>query len=216
MTQTSCIAPAITLQRVVPETNTRRQYAVSVGWNLFGTPVVVCRWGRIGQAGQMRTHACASIDAAQALAADVVARRRRRGYSSGNAGAGVHQPSKVRARRPAGGQTRRHHVTAAKPKAAAARLPLFDVDTLRAWLQMGREPAKTPSSAPPAASKVSKIGAASPSTMPTSRPAPLVAPLMHLLGKPATAHECERMIEALTNNPRMQGHLRRGRDFVQR
>ena len=74
MTRASCINSPVTLQRVVPETNTRRQYIVSVGRDLFGAPVVVCCWGRIGQAGRMRTHACPSMDAAHALAADVVAR----------------------------------------------------------------------------------------------------------------------------------------------
>ena len=42
----------------------------------------------------------------------------------------------------------------------------------------------------------------------------MAVPLMQLLGKPATAHERERWIEALTTDPRMQGRLRRGRDFV--
>ncbi len=211
MTQTSCIPSSITLQRVVPETNTRRQYTVSVGRDLFGTPVVVCRWGRIGQAGRMRTHVCASIDAAEALAADVVSRRRRRGYNSGNDVA--HQPSQVRARRPSVGQTRRR-ANPAQATAAAAQLPLFDAATLRASWLIDRRPGRTPSSAPLAVGKVSHIGTSSPSATPTSGPAPLVAPLMDLLGKPATAHERERMIEALINNPRMQGQLRRGRKFV--
>ena len=214
MTQAIGITSPIILQRVVPETNTRRQYTVLVGRDLFGAPVVVCRWGRIGQAGRMRTHVCASIDAAEALAADVVARRRRRGYSSGNDGA--HQPSKVRARRPSVGQTRRH-ATPARVKSAAAQLPLFDADTLRASWQVGRGPGQTPFCTPLTIDKVSQIATKSSPTTPTSGPAsPLVAPLMHLLGKPATAHERERMIEALINNPRMQGQLHRGRDFLRR
>ncbi len=209
MTQAPCTIPAITLQRVVPETNTRRQYTVAVGQDLFGTPVVVCRWGRIGQAGRMRTHVCRSMDAARTLAADVVARRRRRGYSGANDVA--RQSSSVRARRPSVGQTRRR-APPAHVKAAAAQLALFDADTLRPWWQMGRQPGRTPSYAPVTIEKVSQISTASPPDPPTS--APLVAPLMHLLGKPATAHERERMIEALINSPRMQGQLRRGRDFV--
>ena len=213
MTQAPYSTPCVTLRRVVPETNTRRQYMVSVGRDLFGTPVVVCRWGRIGQARRMRTHVCASIDAAEALAADVVARRRRRGYSSGNDGA--HQPSRVRARRPSVGQTRRR-TTSAKTKAAAAQLPLFDADTLRASWQMDRRPGRTPSPAALVVARVSQIDAVSPVALATSGQAPLAAPLMHLLGKPATAHERERMIEALINNPRMQGQLRRGRDFARR
>ena len=211
MTQAPYSTPCITLRRVVPETNTRRQYTVSVRRDLFGTPVVVCRWGRIGQAGRMRTHVCASIDAAEALAADVVARRRQRGYSSGN---DAHQPSRVRARRPAVGQTRRR-AAPAKVKAAAAQLMLFDADTLRASWQVGRGPGQTLFCAPLTIDKVSQIATKASPTTPTSGPAsPLVAPLMHLLGKPATAHERERMIEALINNPRMQGRLGRGRDFV--
>ncbi len=211
MTQTSCIPSSITLQRVVPETNTRRQYTVSVRRDLFGTPVVVCCWGRIGQAGRMRTHVCSSIDAAEALAADVVARRRRRGYSCGNDVG--RQPSKVRARRPSVGETRRR-VAAAKTKPAAAQLPLFDAHTLRASWQMGRRPGQTSSSAPLSVAKVSQIGPDSPSATLISTPAPLVAPLMRLLGKPATAHEREQLIEALIADPRMQGQLRRARGFV--
>ena len=213
MIQATGITSPITLRRVVPETNTRRQYVVSVGRDLFGMPVVVCRWGRIGQAGRMRTHVCASMDAAEALAADVVARRRRRGYTSGN---DAHRPLKVRARHPSVGQTRRH-ATPAKVKAAAAQLPLFDADTLRPWWQVDREPGQTPFCVLVTIDKVSHIGTKSSSATPTSALAsPLVAPLMHLLGKPATAHERERMIEALISNPRMQGQLRRGRDFVRR
>ena len=192
MTQAPYSTPCVTLRRVVPETNTRRQYMVSVGRDLFGTPVVVCRWGRIGQAGRMRTHVCASIDAAEALAADVVARRRRRGYSSsGNDVA--HPPSSkvraVRARRPLVGQTRRR-AAPAKVKAAAAQLMLFGSDTLRASWQMGRGTGQTPSCAPVTIDKVSQIATKASPTTPTSGPAsPLVAPLMHLLGKPATTHE---------------------------
>ena len=208
MTQAIGITSPIILQRVVPETNTRRQYTVLVGRDLFGTPVVVCRWGRIGQAGQMRTYVCAGIDAAEALAADVVARRRRSGYSSGDESA--RQPSKERARRPSVGQMRRR-VSAAKAQAPTAQLPLFDAETLRpAWLDSWQ---RRLSPATQRTVKMLQIDSDAALAAPSLASAPVVVPLMQRLGKPATFYEREQWIEKLIADPRMQGQLRRRRDY---
>ena len=130
-----------------------------------------------------------------------------RGYSTGNDV--VHQPSKVRARRPSVGQTRLR-ATPDKAKAAAAQLPLFDASALRACWQLGLGPGQTPPCADLDTAQVSQIGTDFPSATPTS------APLMQLLRKPATAYEREQQIEALINDPRMQGQLRRGRGHMRR
>jgi predicted DNA-binding WGR domain protein len=77
MNELSCV----TLRKVDSSKNMARQYSVAVCRDLFGTPVVVCRWGRIGRAGRSRQQVCASLEDAQALAEELVETRRRRGYS---------------------------------------------------------------------------------------------------------------------------------------
>jgi predicted DNA-binding WGR domain protein len=76
MNELSCI----TLRKVDPSKNMARQYSVAVCQDLFGTPVVVCRWGRIGRAGRSNQRVCTSLEEAQALAEELVEKRRRRGY----------------------------------------------------------------------------------------------------------------------------------------
>ena len=55
MNELSCV----TLRKVDASKNMARQYSVAVCRDLFGTPVVVCRWGRIGRAGRS-SHKCAA------------------------------------------------------------------------------------------------------------------------------------------------------------
>ena len=77
----------VTLRKVDPSKNMARQYSVAVCRDLFGTPVVVCRWGRIGRAGRSNQHVCGSLEKAQVLAEELVARRRHRGYGEADADA---------------------------------------------------------------------------------------------------------------------------------
>src|SRR5688572_20338144 len=76
MNELSCV----TLRKVDPSKNMARQYSVAVCRDLFGTAVVACRWGRIGSAGRSCQHVCSSLEEAQALAEELVKKRRRRGY----------------------------------------------------------------------------------------------------------------------------------------
>ena len=78
MNELSCV----TLRKVDPSKNMARQYSVAVCRDLFGTPVVVCRWGRIGRAGRSSQHVCGSVEEAEALAGELVGKRQRRGYGS--------------------------------------------------------------------------------------------------------------------------------------
>jgi predicted DNA-binding WGR domain protein len=118
MNELSCV----TLRKVDPSKNMARQYSVAVCRDLFGTAVVVCRWGRIGRAGRSCQHVCGSLEDAQALADELVRKRRRRGYDDADAdGACARQhtaaaapqtdtvlrasvPRRQRAKRPPGGQ----------------------------------------------------------------------------------------------------------------
>ncbi len=58
----------VTLRKIAPEANMHRQYTVAVTLDLFGTPLVTCRWGRIGTAGQTRQYVCATIKDAEQMA----------------------------------------------------------------------------------------------------------------------------------------------------
>ncbi len=70
----------VTLRKVAPDANMHRQYTVTVTCDLFGTPLVICRWGRIGTAGQTREYVCATIEDAQEMAARLLRSKERRGY----------------------------------------------------------------------------------------------------------------------------------------
>jgi predicted DNA-binding WGR domain protein len=76
MNELSCV----TLRKVDPSKNMARQYSVAVCQDLFETAVVVCRWGRICRAGRSSQHVCGSLEEAQALAEELVEKRRGRGY----------------------------------------------------------------------------------------------------------------------------------------
>ena len=86
MNELSCV----TLRKVDPSKNMARQYSVAVCRDLFGTPVVVCRWGRIGRAGRSSQQVCGSLEEAQALAEELVEKRRSRGYIAQGVKTGPH------------------------------------------------------------------------------------------------------------------------------
>lgn len=85
----------VTLRKVAPDANMHRQYTVTVTVNLFGTPLVICRWGRIGTAGQTREHVCATIEDAKEMAARLLEAKEQRGYGAGKAAA-ASRPARVR------------------------------------------------------------------------------------------------------------------------
>ena len=70
----------IVLTRSDPERNMRRFYAVDVLPTLFGDWSLVKEWGRIGQAGTVRTAVFPSEASARAALADTLARKTARGY----------------------------------------------------------------------------------------------------------------------------------------
>ncbi|WP_338034330.1 WGR domain-containing protein [Komagataeibacter melaceti] len=70
------------MQRIHPEKNEWRYYAMAVQPDLFGGAALLRRWGRIGTKGTMRLDLHASEgDAANALAA-LVRYRKKRGYQA--------------------------------------------------------------------------------------------------------------------------------------
>ncbi len=85
----------VTLRKVAPDANMHRQYTVTVSRDLFGTPLVICRWGRIGTAGQTREYVCASIEDAEEMAAQLLKAKERRGYGAGQ-NAAASRPARVR------------------------------------------------------------------------------------------------------------------------
>ena len=78
-----CQCPAdaiVSLIRVRPDKNERRFYALSVDVDLFGCPLLVRCWGRLGTSGRMRLEAHQSVAAALAALATLARTKRRRGY----------------------------------------------------------------------------------------------------------------------------------------
>ena len=73
-------ASEVTLRRVRPEWNERRFYRLEVTRDLFGTILLLRRWGRIGTDGRQITEAFADEAAADAALAAWVQAKRRRGY----------------------------------------------------------------------------------------------------------------------------------------
>ncbi len=70
----------IRFERVVPEKNSRREYAIAITQDLFGAWTLVRTWGRIG--GQQRTKVTPfpDRDDAAVLAGRLARRRLSRGY----------------------------------------------------------------------------------------------------------------------------------------
>lgn len=65
----------ILLAAVDADRNVRRSYAISRSRDLFGWTLVTCQWGRVGQPGQLRTHAFAAENAAVTFTRRQLARR---------------------------------------------------------------------------------------------------------------------------------------------
>lgn len=68
------------LERVEAAENRYRFYVLSIEQTLFGEPVLVRRWGRIGTKGRMQLQTCASDMDAIRLFADHLKRRRSHAY----------------------------------------------------------------------------------------------------------------------------------------
>ncbi len=68
------------LERIDPVRNMRRFYTVSVGRSLFGEPVLIRRWGRIGSFGQEKLETCASEQEALSRLLALTQSKRKRDY----------------------------------------------------------------------------------------------------------------------------------------
>lgn len=71
---------AVTLQRTDRAKNMHRYYRLDVQRDLFGAWCCICEWGRIGQAGQMRSVPYPTPQEAQATLERQRFAKRRRGY----------------------------------------------------------------------------------------------------------------------------------------
>jgi predicted DNA-binding WGR domain protein len=182
---------SVTLFKVTPAENMHRQYTVSVGHDLFRTPLVTCRWGRIGKSGQVQVHVCRTLQQAKVLAEKLVVKRQRRGYGptrTGVTGASVPHAS----RRTSPRRGRAPGVQARRAATQTSQLPLFDAVTLQATWQCKKRP-QTP------CERECLIEA-------------LLAPsVMQSLGKPATPIERKQAMAKLTREATLRGlSLRRG------
>ena len=81
MDKVSTIEHTLVLQRVEPEQNIARFYALMIERDLFGHVMLVRRWGRIGsRRGRERCEEYASeVEAAEAMG-KLAAAKRQRGY----------------------------------------------------------------------------------------------------------------------------------------
>jgi predicted DNA-binding WGR domain protein len=68
------------VERVVPEKNMARFYALAVQPTLFGEVSLVRSWGRIGTHGQKKVHVFNDESHAVSLFFELLRERRRRGY----------------------------------------------------------------------------------------------------------------------------------------
>lgn len=68
------------LNRIRPERNERRFYAIFVMGDLFGYSLVVRNWGRIGTGGRLRIDSHPDANSAATAIVHLVRRKRRRGY----------------------------------------------------------------------------------------------------------------------------------------
>ncbi|QEO18981.1 WGR domain-containing protein [Acetobacter vaccinii] len=68
------------LQRIRPDRNEWRWYALSIQPDLFGGAALVRRWGRLGTAGQMRLDLHDNEGAAANALSRLIRHRLRRGY----------------------------------------------------------------------------------------------------------------------------------------
>ncbi|MBP1861523.1 WGR domain-containing protein [Rhizobium herbae] len=68
------------VERVVPEKNMARFYALAVQQTLFGEVLLVRSWGRIGTHGQKKVHVFNEEKHAVGLFLELVRKKRKRGY----------------------------------------------------------------------------------------------------------------------------------------
>ncbi len=73
----------IHLEKIRPEDNCYRYYAISIEENLFGDHSLVVRWGRIGRLGRERIAASGERCQISLAAAKLTQEKRRRGYVAG-------------------------------------------------------------------------------------------------------------------------------------
>lgn len=73
---------AASLRRIDLERNMHRYYRLDIQRDLFGTWCLVSEWGRIGQAGRLRTLPCPTEDDARATFEKQLNRKLRRGYKT--------------------------------------------------------------------------------------------------------------------------------------
>ncbi len=177
---------SVSLRRIVPSANMFRQYTVTVGRDLFGLPMVTCRWGRIGQPGQVRQHVCDTVEEAQALAAKVIEKRRRRGYQEVPHERSVAvAPGAALAAPAAGGPRHQRQRREARSSEQGMQLLLFLPGNKPLQAQHFEVPSNAP--APHPATTTNGV------------------PLMRRLGKPATQAERERALSLLTMAASLRG-----------
>lgn len=70
----------LVLDRIRPEHNERRFYALFLGVNLFGEIHLFRNWGRIGTGGRIRFDVCAGTEEAMLALQKLAHAKRRRGY----------------------------------------------------------------------------------------------------------------------------------------
>ena len=76
--------PYLVLDRIRPEQNERRFYAMSVTTDLFGNILLLRNWGRIGTAGRVRFDLCSGTTEAKTAFDELARTKHRRGYKNRN------------------------------------------------------------------------------------------------------------------------------------
>ncbi len=72
---------SLTIERRDTTRNMARFYSLAIEEDLFGTPCLVRRWGRIGTHGQAKRHPCADEGERWRCSLSLAAVKRRRGYA---------------------------------------------------------------------------------------------------------------------------------------
>lgn len=78
--QLTLFPEAVTLTRIQPALNERRYYQIEIQVDLFGTIVLVRRWGRIGHTCRTRLEPHRDFGSALDALATLARRKRQRGY----------------------------------------------------------------------------------------------------------------------------------------
>jgi predicted DNA-binding WGR domain protein len=72
----------LVLDRIRPEHNERRFYALSTGVDLFGNMLLFRNWGRIGTGGRVRFDVCSGTVEAMTAFEKLARAKRRHGYEN--------------------------------------------------------------------------------------------------------------------------------------